>query len=188
MFQPVWEGSLRENGYMNKYSWVALQSTGNDHKIVNWLYCNTKWASLIAQLVKTLPAMQETLVQFLGWEDQWRKDRLPTQVFLGFLHGSAGKESTCSVGDLASTPGLGRSPGERNGYPLQYSGLENSMDCIVHGVAKSQTQLSDFHFNSLQYKIKSFFKKLEPKERKGITLSSLLGGCKDWWFPRWRCW
>ena len=43
-------------------------------------------------------------------------------------------------------PGLGRSPGEEKGYPLQYSGLENSMDCIVHGVAKSQTQLSDFHY------------------------------------------
>ena len=80
------------------------------------------------------------------------KGWLPTQVFLGFLHGSAGKESTCNVGDLGSIPGLGRSPGERNGYPLQYSGLENSMDCIVHRVAKSQTQLSDFHFTSIQSK------------------------------------
>ena len=57
-----------------------------------------------------------------------------------------GKESTCNAGDLGSIPGLGRSPGERNNYPLQYSGLENSMDCIVHGVSKSWTQLSDFHF------------------------------------------
>ena len=46
--------------------------------------------------------------------------------------------------------GLGRSPGEGKGYPLQYSGLENSMDCIVHGVAKSQTQLSDLHFHFTQ--------------------------------------
>ena len=45
-------------------------------------------------------------------------------------------------------PGLGRSSGEGKGYPLQYSGLENSMDCIVHGVAKSQTRLSNFHFHS----------------------------------------
>ena len=52
------------------------------------------------------------------------------------------------MGDLGSNPGLGRSPGEGKGYPLQYSGLENSMDCIVHGVAKSRTQLSDFHFLS----------------------------------------
>ena len=53
--------------------------------------------------------------------------------------GSAGKESACSVGDLGSIPELGRSPGEGKGYPLQYSGLENSMECIVHGVAKSWT-------------------------------------------------
>ena len=59
--------------------------------------------------------------------------------------GSAGKESTCNAGDLGSIPGLGRSPGEGIGYPLQYSGLESSIDCIDHGVAKSQTQLRDFH-------------------------------------------
>ena len=64
---------------------------------------------------------------------------------LGFLGSSDGKETACSVGDLGSIPGLGRSPGEGKGYPLQYSGLENSMDCIVHGVAK--TRLSDFHFH-----------------------------------------
>ena len=69
----------------------------------------------------------------------------------GFPCGSAGKESTCNVGDLGSIPGLGRSLGEGNGYPLQYSGLENSMNCIVHGVTKSQTQLSDFHFTSFHY-------------------------------------
>ena len=75
----------------------------------------------------------------------WRRDRLPTPVFLGFPCGSAGKESACNVGDLGSIPGLGRSPGEGKGYPLQYSGPENSTDCIVREVAKSQTQLSDFH-------------------------------------------
>ena len=53
--------------------------------------------------------------------------------------GSAGKESACSVGDLGSVPGLGRSPGEGKGYPLLYSGLENSMDCIDYGVTKSWT-------------------------------------------------
>ena len=71
---------------------------------------------------------------------------------LGFSCGSAGKESACNVGDLDSIPGLGRSPGEGKGYPLQYSGLENSMDCIVHGVAKCWTRLSNFHFLSLQIK------------------------------------
>ena len=68
----------------------------------------------------------------------WRRDRLRNPVFLGFPSGSAGKESTCDVGDLGLIPGLRRSPGEGNGYPLQYSGLKNSMDCVVDGVAKSQ--------------------------------------------------
>ena len=63
----------------------------------------------------------------------WRRDRLPTPVFLGFPFGSAGKESACNAGDPSFIPGLGRSPGEEY-YPLQYSGLENSMDCIFHGV------------------------------------------------------
>ena len=72
----------------------------------------------------------------------WRRDRLPTPVFLGFPGGSADKESACNAGDLGSVPGLERSPGEGKGYPLQYSGLENSMDYIVHGVAESRTRLS----------------------------------------------
>ena len=60
-------------------------------------------------------------------------------VIYGLSCGSAGKKSTCNVGDLGSIPGLGRFPGEGKGYPLQYSGLENSMDYTVHGVAKSLT-------------------------------------------------
>ena len=67
---------------------------------------------------------------------------------MGFPGGSAGKESTCKVGDLGSIPGLERSPGEGEGYPFQYSGLENCME-EVPGVAKSRTQLSNFHFTSL---------------------------------------
>ena len=81
--------------------------------------------------------MQETVVQFLAQKTPWRRDKLPTPVFLGFPCGSAGKEPACGERDLGSIPGLGRSPGEGNGYPLQYSGLENSMDFIVQGVAKS---------------------------------------------------
>ena len=63
----------------------------------------------------------------------------------GFPCGSASKESTCNAGDLGSIPGLERSPGEGKGYPFQYSSLENSMDCIVHEVTNSWTQLSEFH-------------------------------------------
>ena len=68
-------------------------------------------------------------------------------AFLGFPGGSAGKEYACNAGDLGSIPRLGRSPGEANSYPLQYSDLENSMDCIVHGVTNSQTQLINFHLH-----------------------------------------
>ena len=73
----------------------------------------------------------------------WRRDRLPTPEFLGFPCGSAGKGYTCNAGDLGLIPGLGRYPGEGKGYPLQYSRLENTMECMVHEVAKSQTWLSD---------------------------------------------
>ena len=81
----------------------------------------------------------------------------PPPAFLGFPCGSAGKESTYNAGDLGSIRGLGRSPGEGKGYTLQYSGPENSMDCIVHGVAKSWTRLSDFQtFKKLPSSIPCF--------------------------------
>ena len=157
-------------------SWELISKLDNDKH---------SWASLVAQLVKNSPAMQETQVRSLGWEDPlekgkathssilgfpwwlcwsrirlqcgrprfdpwvgktpWRREKLPTPVFLGFPGSLAGQESTCNVGDLGAIPALGRSPGEGKGYSLQYSGLENSMDCTVHGVTKSQIQLSDFH-------------------------------------------
>ena len=66
----------------------------------------------------------------------------------GFPNSSVGEESVCNAGDLGSVPGLGRLPGEGKGYPLQYSGLGNSMDCIVHGATKSQTGLNNFHFHA----------------------------------------
>ena len=80
---------------------------------------------------------------------------VPASSLIGAQYGSLrafpggldGKESACNAGDLGLIPGLERSPGEGKGYPLQCSGLENSIDCIVHGVAKSGTRLSDFHFH-----------------------------------------
>ena len=86
----------------------------------------------------------------------------------GFTYGSAGKESAHSVGDLGSIPGLRRSPGEEKGYPLQYSGLENSKDCIVHGVSKSQTQLSDFHLLT--------YSKFDPRCVR-VHMCVYVGGC-----------
>ena len=90
----------------------------------------------MAQLVKNPPAIQETLLQFLGQEDLLEKGKAAHSSILGLPCGSAGKESACNVSDLDSIPGLGRSPREGAGYPLQYSGLENSMDCIVRVVAR----------------------------------------------------
>ena len=66
----------------------------------------------------------------------WKRDGLPTPVFLGFPGGSDGEESACNTGELALIPGLGRSPGERKGYPLRCFGLKNSMDCRVRGGRK----------------------------------------------------
>ena len=86
----------------------------------------------------------------------------------GFPGGSAGKESACNVGDLGSIPGLGRSSREENGYPLQYFGLENSTDCVVHGVAKSRTQLSNFHFVS-EVCITRVFKSYQSTQLRGTT-------------------
>ena len=78
------------------------------------------------------------------------QEKTPSLEEKGFPGGAAGKESACNVGDLDLIPGLGRFPGEEKGYPFQYSGLENSMDGIVHGVAKSWTGLSNFHFSLLK--------------------------------------
>ena len=81
-------------------------------------------------------------------------ERIPSNLFYLFIGvkvfpcGSVGKQPACNAEHLGSIPGLGRSPGEGKGCPLQHSGLENSMDCTVHGVTKSQTRLSNFHFTS----------------------------------------
>ena len=101
--------------------------------------------------------------------------------------------STCNAGDPSSIPGLERSPGERNSYPLQYSGLENSKDCIVYGVAKSQTQLRDFHFTGHQtrcswrftknYRYDKIFFRGGSKEQ-GNTLSQFLATLKT--LPVWK--
>ena len=95
----------------------------------SWPPERENWADLIAQLVKNLPAMQETLVGFLV-EMLWRRDRIPTPVFLGFPCGSAGNLPTMWE-DWVGKP---EDPLEKGKVTLQYSGLENSMDCIVHGV------------------------------------------------------
>ena len=88
--------------------------------------------------------MQETLVQFMGQEEPLEKGKTTHSSICGFPLWL--KESACNAGDPGSIPGLGISLEEGKGYPLQYSGLENPMDCMVHGVTKSQSWLSNFHF------------------------------------------
>ena len=82
----------------------------------------------MSQMVKNLPAMQETWVQSLGWGHPLEKGRASHSSILMLPYGSAGTESAHNVGDLGFIPGLGRSPGEGNGYLLHDSGLENFMD------------------------------------------------------------
>ena len=98
-----------------------------------------------------------TTYRFLRRQVRWSSTPISLRTFqfvvihLGFPCGLAGKEFTCDAGDLGSIPGLRRLPGGGNGYLLQYSGLESSMDCIVHGATKSHTRLNDFHFHCLVY-------------------------------------
>ena len=100
----------------------------------------------MAQTVKNhLPGRRPPFDFWVG-KIQWRRDRLPTPVFLAFHCGSSGKEFIYNMGDLGLIHALGRSPRQGKGYPLQYSYLENFMDSIAHGVAKSWQWLSDFHF------------------------------------------
>ena len=96
-----------------------------------------------SSVVKALSFQRRGPSSIPGQKLRSHMPRGQTKYILGFPGGSAGKEFACSGGDQGSIPGLGRSPGEGNGYPFQYSALENSMDCIVHEVEKSQTQLSD---------------------------------------------
>ena len=104
---------------------------------------------------------------------------------LGFPDSSIGNECSCNVGDLGVIPGLGRSPGEGKGYPLQYSGLENSTDCIVHGVTKSRTRLSNFHsldgtgshdlsFLSFEFQASFFTFLFHPQEALSASLLSAI--------------
>ena len=110
----------------------------------------TRGVSLVAQLVKSLPAMQVTPVQFLGWEDPLKNGQATHSSILGLPQQVAqtGKESSCNTGDLSSIPGLGRSPGGGYSNSLQSSCLRTPMDrgawrATVHGVAKSWAGLSD---------------------------------------------
>ena len=122
----------------------------NNLKLFAWSGQSTGVSALASSLPKKSQGWSPS--EWTGWISLQSKGLL--RVFSNITvqlnvcpYGSAGKESAWYVGDLGSIPGLGRSSEEGNGYPLQYSSLGNSMDCIVHGVAKSRTLLRDFHTN-----------------------------------------
>ena len=119
------------------------------------------WASLVAQLVKNPTAMRETWVRSL------RRERLPTPVFLGFPGGSAGKESSCNDGELGSIPELGRSPGGRKGYPLQYSWAS-----LVAQMIKNPPAMQETWIRSLSWE--------DPLEKGTATYSSILAWRIPW--------
>ena len=102
--------------------------------MVTWIKWGEPWGSFPRQCLPEQPSWGSFKLRYMHIHE------------FGFPGGSAGKESSCNVGNLGSISGLGRSPGEGKGYPLQYSGLENSMDCVVHRLAKSQTRPSNFDF------------------------------------------
>ena len=129
--------------------WISLQSKGLSRVFSNTtVLCSRpqQIPLLISPSHFSVPSESQHFFQPISWP----RNAMTTWLRLGFPGGSAGKESVCNEEDLGSIPGLGRSPGEGKGYPLQYSGLKNSMDCIVHGVTKSWTQLSSFHFTWLR--------------------------------------
>ena len=134
-----------------------LVPTGHPGTAISWLQgspCMVIRASQVALVVKNMPANAGRCKrhQFDSWarKSYWRRNRLPASVFLSFTCGSAGEESVCNVRDLGLIPGLLRTPLEKKGYPLWYSGLENSMFYTVHGITTSQTQLSDFRSQNLE--------------------------------------
>ena len=135
-----WFICLRKNKEID-----VVVTVGNE--IIN--YFKGFGALLVAQLVKKKISLQCRRPRFDSWvgKIQWRRDREPTPVFLVFLGDSAGKESAENVGCLSLIPGMGRSSGEGKGYPLQYSGLENSMDYTVP-LTKRLTWLSNVHLFS----------------------------------------
>ena len=89
-------------------------------------------------------------------------------LILSPIHSSVGKESICNAGDLGSVPQVAKYPGEGNGYPLQYSGLESSIFCEFSGVADSQTGLNDFHY------LLTMFTMITPKMLRTLSIYVML--------------
>ena len=105
-----------------------------------------------------------------------RRDRLLTPIFLDFPCGSSGKESACKAGDLGSIPGKGRCLGERKGCPLQYSGLDNSMGCIVHGSQRVRNGLATINFTYFHILTLLYFKLAKCSFLSNLLALTLVSG------------
>ena len=137
LFTPFGRSKLRVLGRkMSVVLWMGLQ--------FDFCFPQTICKGFPESSVGKESACDARRLQLDSWVRKilWRGDRLATPAFLGFPSGSAGKESARNARDLGLIHGLGRFPGEGNGYPLQFLGLENSMDCIVHGITKSRSLVS----------------------------------------------
>ena len=98
-------------------------------------------------------------------------------LHLGFPDGSVDKESACNAGDLGLIPGLGRSPGEGKGYPLQYSGLENSKDCIDHGVGRRESDTTEqlsLHFIMKLVHLDTYFEYLNSINENAMVFHRMV--------------
>ena len=130
-------------GNLSRHYWCSAEIPLNPFTNFVWPSCGFPALSLWV----------ETMLLFLGKQPQYTRAFLTEQAknlkSLGgyFPGGSAGKESTCNLGDLDLIPGLGRFPEEGNGYPPQYSGLANFRDCVVLEFTESWTPLSNFHLH-----------------------------------------
>ena len=133
-------------------------ATSNDPACLDWAPADLN--KILKKIKCPLPfsyrALNQGLLFFL-----FLKKCLRYSLHMGFPGGSDGKESACNAGDLGLIPRSGRSPGEGNGNPLQYSCLENAMDrgawwVTVYGVTKSQIRLSDFHLLTHTYNLASY--------------------------------
>ena len=138
-YQGLPGGSVAKNPPANVGDMSSISGPGRSHMLWRLSLCTIATEPVFESrgVATTEPARLRACAPQQEKLPQWE----------GFPCGSAGKESGCNAGDLGSIPELGRSPGEGKDYSLQYSSLEKSTDCIVHGVAKSRTWLSDLHFH-----------------------------------------
>ena len=142
--KEIWPFIAYDQPYGAHQASLSKTITPLKWNIIEYAKSRFSWASLVAQLVRIHLQCRRLGFDSWVWKIPWRRDRLPTPVFLG----SNDKEYTCSVRDLGSIPELGRFPGRRHGNWLQYSCLENPQGqrawwATVHGVAKSRTRVSD---------------------------------------------